>query len=279
MIEQSVQVKPGSMVANFGNGDIAVGARFKDGDPNKVIVEFSALKEEHKIGDKVNKENVCCTPIIMEFDNIQSIEVIMNAFESAIALLSHEKLRNIIAPSFSAENREFTIPIKSIQIPKNFTNPSPVKIMECLKKYQQTGDIGKNIYVDDKKVLTDGYVGLLVLDNENAENVKVIAPDGITVEIRNSKINFPINKIGISWEMDGSGNSRASYLKIKDCTKVYNYLADTPADAVAILKTISKEFVPEFIFMTKSPMNAALAKKMSEYGLEYKFLKDIENKG
>ena len=205
----------------------------------------------------------------MNFDNIKSLEVIKAATEAAITVMK----RNAEIAN-TPEDNVFTVPLKNIWTTGAFTcsNPSPMKIMTCMKYFQEKGSIDRELVVDKNMCLTDGYVGLLVLRNENVEKAKVTAPNGISVKLDGKEVNFKSDKIALSYGMiHKEGIEDAFYLVVNNCGKRYEFPAATLCDAVGMLKSINKVFDAEYTLVGYGTMNVGLAEKMREAGMSYKF--------
>lgn len=66
--------------------------------------------------------------------------------------------------------------ISDIKIQSNFksTTPSEKKLLECRQYFNKYGKIDRDIVIDKDGYLVDGYVGYLVLRENNIKNVKVV---------------------------------------------------------------------------------------------------------
>lgn len=268
MIKQNVQMTLGTTICDFGSGDISVGVKSRLDDSNKVSITLGAMKEKQEIGSPVQNASFK-EAVVMNFDKIESLETVKKAVESAIDIM---KKKAEIAKM--PEDKVFTVPLKNIWTTGAFTcsNPSPMKIMTCMKHFQEKGSIDKDLVVDKNMCLTDGYVGLLVLRNENIENTKVTAPNGISVKLDGKEVNFKSDKIALSYGMiHKEGIEDAFYLVVNNCGKRYEFPAATLCDAVGMLKSINKVFDAEYTLVGYGTMNVGLAEKMREAGMSYKF--------
>ena len=167
MITQKCQMELREMVCDFGKGDIHVGMNPRPDDPNKVSIEFANGKPLG-IGTRVYGEN-SPTLLIMNFDNVESLEAIKEIAEAAITTLKVKK-ECMTEP----KEPEFIVKTDSILVTEAFrrSNPSPLKVMEDTEKYLENGDI-KEIVVSENLILKDGYIGLLIARKDNKINVKV----------------------------------------------------------------------------------------------------------
>lgn len=267
MIKQNVQMTLGATICDFGSGDISVGVKSRLDDSNKVSITLRAMKDEQEIGSPVQNSSFK-EAVIMNFDKIESLETVKKAVESAIDIM--KKKAEIAKMS---EDKVFTVPLKNIWTTRMFTcsNPSPMKIMTCMKHFQEKGGIDRDLVVDENMRLTDGYVGLLVLRNENVEKAKVTAPNGISVKLNGKEVNFKSDKIALSYGMiHKEGIEDAFYLVVNNCGKRYEFPAATLCDAVGMLKSINKVFDAEYTLVGYGTMNVGLAEKMREAGMSYK---------
>lgn len=269
MIKQNVQMTLGATICDFGSGDISVGVKSRLDDLNKVSITLSAMANGQEIGSPV-RNTPSKEAVVMNFDKIESLETVKKAVESAIDIMK-KKAEIAKVP----EDKVFTVPVKNIWTTGAFTcsNPSPIKIMTCMKHFQEKGSIDRDLVVDKNMCLTDGYVGLLVLRNENVEKTKVTAPGGISVKIAGKEVNFKSDKIALSYGMiHKEGIEDAFYLVVNNCGKRYELPAATLCDAVEMLKSINKVFDAEYTLIGYGTMNVGLAEKMKEAGMDYKFV-------
>lgn len=268
MIKQNVQMTLGATICDFGSGDISVGVKSRLDDSNKVSITLGAMKDKQEIGSPVQNASFK-EAVVMNFDKIESLETVKKAVESAIDIM---KKKAEIAKM--PEDKVFTVSLKNIWTTGAFTcsNPSPIKIMTCMKHFQEKGSIDRNLVVDKNMCLTDGYVGLLVLRNENVEKAKVTAPNGISVKLDGKEVNFKSDKIALSYGMiHKEGIEDAFYLVVNNCGKRYEFPVATLCDAVEMLKSINKVFDAEYTLVGYGTMNVELAEKMREAGMSYKF--------
>lgn len=268
MIKQNVQMTLGATICDFGSGDISVGVKSRLDDSNKVSITLGAMKDKQEIGSPVQNASFK-EAVVMNFDKIESLETVKKAVESAIDIM---KKKAEIAKM--PEDKVFTVSLKNIWTTGAFTcsNPSPIKIMTCMKHFQEKGSIDRNLVVDKNMCLTDGYVGLLVLRNENVEKAKVTAPNGISVKLDGKEVNFKSDKIALLYDMiRKEGIEDAFYLVVNNCGKRYEFPAATLCDAVEMLKSINKVFDAEYTLVGYGTMNVGLAEKMREAGMSYKF--------
>lgn len=270
MINQMVQVSLGNMICNFGKGDIAVGVAGIPCEPDKVAITFQNIKKNQEIGSDVDQENCGGVPIVMMFDNIESLNVVKTSVEKAIAVLS-EKLAVQAVP----EKPEFIVPYKNVKATGAFkaSNPAAAKVLDCMKHFQETGEIDRDIIVSENLVIQDGYVGYLVAGYNNMKKIKVVAKDGIKINL-GKIITFKSDKIAISYGMiGGSGEENgAFYLVINTCGTRYEIPAETVEDAVAILKKIENVFEGHYSIYHTSTMNVAMYTAMKEAGMDVKII-------
>lgn len=275
MIKQNFKMELGATVCDFGNGDISVGVQPCMKDLKKVSIVLGVLGEKQEIGSVVKDDNPYEKAVVMNFNNIKSLEVIKAATEAAITVMK----RNAEIAN-TPEDSVFTVPLKNIWTTGAFTcsNPSPIKIMTCMKHFQEKGSIDRDLVVDKNMCLTDGYVGLLVLRNENVEKAKVTAPNGISVKIADTEVNFKSDKIALfSYGMiHKEGIEDAFYLVVNNCGKRYEFPAATLCDAVEMLKSINKVFDADYTLVGCGTMNVGLAEKMKEAGISYSFIGKLE---
>lgn len=270
MITQKCQMELREMVCDFGKGDIHVGMNPRPDDPNKVSIEFANGKPLG-IGTRVYGEN-SPTPLIMNFDNVESLETIKEIAEAAITTLKVKK-------EYMTEPKEpeFIVKTDSILVTEAFrrSNPSPLKVMEDTEKYLENGDI-KEIVVSENLILKDGYIGLLIARKYNKSTVKVSAPDGIIILVGNKAINFKSDKIALSYGDtygkygDTYGNQKQ--LAIINSGNRYMIPAETPEKAVEMLEKINKVFTPDYAIVGRGRGSSMLADLMEKRGITFKHM-------
>lgn len=276
MITQDIQLTAKSvMTCDFGKGNIAVGL-VSPGDSGKVLLTFSNMKENQEIGADVVGDNVHDTPLIMQFDSIKSLEVIKGQIERAMEMM-RGKTEHKAAP----EKPVFTVPYDRIYVTSAFCNskPSPQQIMDCLSNYQKTGKINRDIVVNENLTLLDGYIGYLVAGYSGVSKLKVVAPDGIKMNLMGT-VTFKSNKIGLSYERIEKTGIRRYHLVIENCGKRYEIPASL-AYAVAYLKKIREVFEPEFIFhkeVASTPETNALIAMMDKEAIAYRIVEKVTYK-
>lgn len=263
MITQKCQMELREMVCDFGKGDIHVGMNPRPDDPNKVSIEFANGKPLG-IGTRVYGEN-SPTPLIMNFDNVESLEAIKEIAEAAITTLKVKK-------EYMTEPKEpeFIVKTDSILVTEAFrrSNPSPLKVMEDTEKYLENGDI-KEIVVSENLILKDGYIGLLIARKYNKSTVKVFAPDGIIILVGNKAINFKSDKIALLY---GDVYGEQKQLAIINSGNRYMIPAETPEKAVEMLEKINKVFTPDYTIVGRGRGSSALADSMEKRGVAFKHM-------
>lgn len=264
MIEQNIQMTVKPMVCDFGDGDISI-SLIPNHDKNKVSIKLGVLKNKQEIGSNVKE--VPKDAVVMNFDNIQSLETLKCIAEEAINIMkANAALKRV------EEKKTFVVPFKAINRRGIYPTPLPMHIMNCMKHYQKTGDVDKKIVVNEKMRLinAEGYVSWLVLDNEGVEKTEVIAPDGITMEISDKVVNFKSDKINISWGMIYKKTiGDAFYLVVNNCGERHEFLAATPSDAVDIIKKMNSVFYANYTIVNHSTFNTGLAVEMDKAGIPY----------
>lgn len=264
MITQKCQMELKEMVCDFGKGDIHVGMNPRPDDPNKVSIEFANGKPLG-IGTRVYGENLP-TPLIMNFDNVESLEAIKEIAEAAITTLKVKK-------EYMTEPKEpeFIVKTDSILVTEAFrrSNPSPLKVMEDTEKYLENGDI-KEIVVSENLILKDGYIGLLIARKYNKSTVKVSAPDGIIILVGNKAINFKSDKIALLYG-DVIGNPPKQLVIINSGNR-YMIPAETPEKAVEMLEKINKVFTPDYTIVGRGRGSSMLADSMEKCGVTFKHM-------
>ena len=270
MITQKYQIELKEMVCDFGKGDIHVGMNPRPDDPNKVSIEFANGKPLG-IGTRVYGEN-SPTPLIMNFDNVESLEAIKEIAEAAITTLKVKK-EYMTEPKES----EFIVKTDSILVTEAFrrSNPSPLKVMEDTEKYLENGDI-KEIVVSENLILKDGYIGLLIARKYNKSTVKVSAPDGIIILVGNKAINFKSDKIallyGDTYGKYGDTYGNQKQLAIINSGNRYMIPAETPEKAVEMLEKINKVFTPDYAIVGRGRGSSMLADLMEKRGITFKHM-------
>lgn len=270
MITQKCQMELREMVCDFGKGDIHVGMNPRPDDPNKVSIEFANGKPLG-IGTRVYGEN-SPTQLIMNFDNVESLEAIKEIAEAAITTLKVKK-------EYMTEPKEpeFIVKTDSILVTEAFrrSNPSPLKVMEDTEKYLENGDI-KEIIVSENLILKDGYIGLLIARKYNKSTVKVSAPDGIIILVGNKAINFKSDKIallyGDTYGKYGDTYGNQKQLAIINSGNRYMIPAETPEKAVEMLEKINKVFTPDYAIVGRGRGSSMLADLMEKSGMTFKHM-------
>lgn len=265
MIKQNIQMTVKPVVCDFGDGDISISV-VRNHD--KVSIRFGVLENKQEIGSTVDKMEIPKDAIVMDFDNIHSLETLKTIVEKAIDFMKTN------AELKKTEEKTFVVPFKAINRRGIYPTPLPMHIMNCMKHYQKTGDVDKKIVVNEKMRLinAEGYVSWLVLDNEGVEKTEVIAPDGITMEISDKVVNFKSDKMLISYGMiykEAIGD--AFYLVVNNCGERHEFLAATPDDAVDIIKKINNVFYADYTIAKHSTFNTGLTVKMDEAGIPYTY--------
>lgn len=64
--------------------------------------------------------------------------------------------------------------LKDVIVPNWYSEPNPDKLAECRMFYMRNGRIDRDIVVDRNGVINDGYVGYLVLVENNVEEIDVV---------------------------------------------------------------------------------------------------------
>lgn len=264
MIGQMVQVTLGSTVCDFGNGDIAVGVGSLDN--NKVCVTMSNMEKSHEIGSNVSNDNCSNPTVVMQFDNIESIKNVKTVFEKALEIMEKQ-----IEDSKIPEATEFVVPFGNIFVSSAFkcNNPAASKIITCMKNFQETGEIDRDIVVSKSLMITDGYVGYLVAKDNGFKNIRVVAPDGIDINI-GKVVNFKSDKIAVSFGLikDENSENAAFHLVLNNCGERHEIPADTIEDAVAILKKINKVFNAHYTIYHVSTFNTVFYNEMKKYDMD-----------
>lgn len=260
MIGQMVQVTLGSTVCDFGKGDIAVGVGLLDN--NKVHITMSNMEKAQEIGSNVSSDNCANPAVILQFDNIDSINTVKTAFEKAVEILT-KKIEDAKIP----EKPEFVVPFDKLYVSNAFkcTNPAASKIIACMKHFQETKELDRDIVVSKNLMVTDGYVGYLVAKDNGFTKIRVAAPEGIDINI-GKVVTFKSDKIAVSFGLikDSNGENAAFNLVLNTCGERHEIPAETIEDAVAILKKINKVFDAHYTIYHTSTFNIGLYEKMKE---------------
>jgi hypothetical protein len=246
MITQKIRTTLECVTAEFSNGDIAVGvdSLLENGKWATIILEN--MNNAQEIGSAVSRSKCTSLPIMLKIDNVKSATVLKDAIEKVIKILENEE----------REKFRFTVPCKNIIIPGCFraSNPAAEKIMTCAKVYEETGNIDRDIVVDENLKLKDGYVGYLVARFNKMEKLKVYAPDGIKIMVGGKLITFKSNKIHLFYD----GNN----LIITNGEEKYEVHAYNYENVFDILEQINKVFDAEYTICCNSIANDTLAGMM-----------------
>lgn len=234
MITQAFSL--GSMVAEFGSGDIAIGYGVVD-EGNKVAITLQTLEKECEIGSKTSDEIVRSTPVIMVFDKVESLNVLKEITEKAISALT-----NMLDP-LDKVDPYFVVPFDKIFIKQSFKRSVPAydKIIETASTFAKTGEYGKIIEVNQNLTLTDGYVAYIVGGYNQVEKMTVKATDGIKIKFTTDSdpIVFKSNVVKLAYKVGVESDA----LEIGNCGNVYVVETDDP---LAVINKISSIFNAEF---------------------------------
>lgn len=263
MISQDVSVKVNSMIAMFSDGDICVSTMRTEN--NNVAVAFSNIGKGHNIGDNVTTEDMkkSSTPLIMVFNNSDSLNVVKEIFERASDLMQQKEEEE------KATN--FVVPYKNIYVTSAFrnTNPSPEKIMRSQSFYAENKKLDREIVVKESLTLEDGYVGYLVAGFNNLNYVEVTAPNGIKTKVGNNVVVFRNNKVFLDYVAKEDGNDFV--LKVCNSGKIYNVTVKDICEAVEHIKKLSSVFIPEIKFISKSTLNSSVMQMLAKENINSSF--------
>lgn len=229
MIKQDVVVKVGGMVAEFSKGDIAVGV--KKTSNNNVVITFSNLAEKHNIGDNVTDEKNVYTPMVMVFENLDSINVVRKMFDKAAKMLKEKE----------NEAKTFVVPIENIFVTSAFktSNPKAEKILECAKHFDATGELDRELVVKNSLTLEDGYVAYLVALYNGVKEVKVVAPNGVRVKVGNEAVTFVNNAITVDCVI----KEEAFEMILENSGETYHIPVESIEAAADIIAKLNKTFI------------------------------------
>lgn len=240
MIAQRYTISDVNTMVTFGNGDIAISGKVakikaEDGKEQHFgIVDFTEMQDSQEVGSEVADENAKNnnSGVSLAFSNTESIDVLIQQLRAVKKTMKEIENNNL---------PKFRVKMKDILIDPSFqkTRPIPEKIMQCYDTYKTTGKFGKNIFVSPNLVIKDGYVAYLVADYENVEEVDVIAPEGITINLNGIVMTFMDSnvKVVIDDKPEGGFSFKVNDVEIpvKDMSE-----ADT------VLKQISSVFKPVY---------------------------------
>ena len=241
MIAQRYTISDVNTMVTFGNGDVAISGKVakirtecgKEKDFG--IIDFTEMKEPQDVGSGVSDENTTNnnSGVSLVFSNTESIDVLIAQLRAVKKTLKEVEKNNL---------PKFKVKMKDIIVDPSFqrTRPLPEKIMQCYNTYKNTGDFGKNIFVSPNLVIKDGYVAYLVAGFENVEEVDVIAPEGITINLNGVVVTFMDNNVAVDIKGepekgDFSFKINGNEIPVKDV-----------ADADAVLKKITSVFKPVY---------------------------------
>lgn len=201
MIAQRYTISNVSTIVTFGDGDIAISGRIASApceNGNNVdiaVINFTEMKKPQEIGSDVKSKNIVDenSGVGLVFTNVESIDVLLKQLKDIKKQFVSEKKNN---------SPKFRVHMKNILVSDSFqkSRPLPDKIMQCYESYKTTGNFGKNIFVSPNLVIEDGYVAYLVAEYEKLEEIDVVAPDGITINLNGTVINFKSPNVKINLE-------------------------------------------------------------------------------
>lgn len=256
MIKQDVVVKVGCMVAEFSKGDIAVGVRKTDN--NNVAVTLSNLPEKHNIGEDVSNERDVCTPMVMVFDNLDSLNVVRKIFDKAAKMLKEKE----------NEAKTFVVPIENIFVTSAFktSNPKAEKILECAKYFDATGELDRDIVVKNSLTLEDGYVAYLVALYNGVKAVKVVAPNGVRVKVGNEAIVFVNDMITV----DCAAKEETFEMILENGGETYHIPVESIEAAAELVAKLNKTFIVKCSVASlteKSELNMTFVEELRKRGI------------
>lgn len=262
MIAQKVKTEISSVVAKFGNGDIAVGVKSAENLPN-VLITFSNIPKE-EVGKEVEVSKCENTPIILDFDSLESINVLKEMIEKAVKEL--EKKRDA-----AKKDPLFTVDISKIFVTSCFktSNPSAEKVVKCQKYFMEHGKLDKPVVVSESITLTDGYVRYLVGMYNGIQKIDVIAPKGINIKLGDQVVNFVSDEIEVSYGL--AGKEEKFYLCIKNGDKTYRISAVDNVEATNTIKKIISVFDAKITIRAISTLNDGLSVKLKEAGIPFEY--------
>ena len=240
MIAQRYTISDVNTMVTFGNGDVAISGKVAkirtDGkEGNFGIIDFTEMKEPQDVGSGVPDKNTADnnSGVSLVFSNPESIDVLIAQLRAVKKTLKEVERNNL---------PKFKVKMKDIIVDPSFqrTRPLPEKIMQCYNTYKNTGDFGKNIFVSPNLVLKDGYVAYLVAEFENVEEVDVIAPEGITINLNGVVVTFMDSNVAV----DVKGEPEKGNFSFKINGK--EIPVKDVADADAVLKKITSVFKPVY---------------------------------
>lgn len=240
MIAQRYTISDVNTMVTFGNGDIAISGKVakikaEDGKEQHFgIVDFTEMQDSQEVGSEVADENAKNnnSGVSLAFSNTESIDVLMQQLRAVKKTMNDIEKNNL---------PKFKVKMKNILVDPSFqkSRPIPEKIMQCYNTFKKTGTFGKNICVSPNLVINDGYVAYLVANYENIEEVEVVAPKGITINLNNTVMTFMDSnvKVDIDDKIGGGFSFKINDIEIpvKDMT-----------DADKVLKQISSVFKPVY---------------------------------
>lgn len=256
MIKQDVVVKVGCMVAEFSKGDIAVGVMKTD--KNNVAVTLSNLPEKHNVGDDVSNEKDVCTPMVMIFENLDSLNVVRKIFDKAAKMLKEKE----------NETKTFVVPIENIFVTSAFktSNPKAEKILECSKYFDATGELDRDIVVKNSLTLEDGYVAYLVALYNGVKVVKVVAPNGVRVKVGNEAIVFVNDMIAV----DCVAKEEAFEMILENGGETYHIPVESIEAAAELVAKLNKTFIVKCSVASlteKSELNMTFVEELRKRGI------------
>lgn len=268
MITQNVktEVTLSSVIANLGDGDVAIGVATLDN--NKVAITLSNMTEKQEIGSEV-KNNTANTPVIIVIDNADSATTLKKAVQEAT-----KRLKAIEEVEKTKLLPRFVVPFKNVFVTGAFkcSNPAPKKIMDCYTNYLNTKEFDREIEVTKNIVIKDGYVAYIVAQFLGVNELRVLAPEGIEVKIGDEVVKFMTDKIEVNYHLISGTQDipgSAFYLTIKHGDQTQNFPAAENTDAVEYLKKINDVFKADFVISSGSTLNVGLMEKMKEADLQF----------
>ena len=212
----------------------------KKADNPYVGLEVSLTDKGYKNGDP---------EIIFEFEDLESIDWVIDRFEEARSDLRKEQKR----VEEEKNNRKFIVPVASLIVPKYFANPDVNKVLEAIRYYDTNKKINHKIIVDENLVIKDGYIGYLVAKYNDLKEIEVKAKNGIRILLidgtpTSSTILYS-NKVRVDI-LESTDFTDGAWFTISTSTqsaeKGIKIPVRTPDEAAIVLRKICKVFDANF---------------------------------
>lgn len=234
MIKQDIIIESSEVTVEFGSGDIFLATK-RHPDGGKVSILIREMEEQEKIGERVNdpKFNMDSVPIIMDFNNVNSLYAFRDIVNKAIELFEEKP----------DENGNLFI-VKTNNVFVNMDKKFEVgKYIEALDKVEKaTVPVVNQLIVpvdDDNELLCHIY------RNKNMKEISVYARNGINVAGMFGLNFFNFASPEVTIKVNYSKTLDVPNITIND-KNGSSFVAPTTDSIVSFMDHISAVFRPTF---------------------------------